>query len=135
MDYEDQLERAIEATPDSESVGERFTVPDVEVRQEGKMTVFENFRETTDVLNRRPEHVMKFFQDELGTSGHIDERGRARLKGEFRADRIAEALDGYVDSFVRCNECSSPDTRLVTEQGATVLKCDACGALSPTPDL
>jgi translation initiation factor 2 subunit 2 len=135
MDYEDQLDRAMEETPEFSSAGERFSVPDAEVRQEGKMTVYENFRATTDTLNREPSHVMKFFQDELGTSGHIDERGRARLKGEFRQDRVADALAEYVDSFVRCTECSSPDTRLVTEQGTTVLKCDACGALSAVPDL
>jgi translation initiation factor 2 subunit 2 len=78
---------------------------------------------------------MKFLQDELGTSGHIDEKGRARLTGSFKRDRFATALDSYVEGFVYCPECTAPDTRFVEEQGTTVLKCDACGALSAIPEL
>ena len=135
MEYDDQLDRALERTPDIAEGGDRFDVPEPEVRPEGNVTVYENFRATVDRLDRDPNHVMKFFQSELGTSAQIDESGRARFTGSFRRDRVAEALDAYVDDFVRCSECGLPDTRLVTEQGARVLKCDACGALSPVPDL
>ncbi|WP_439026621.1 translation initiation factor IF-2 subunit beta [Haloarchaeobius sp. DT45] len=130
MDYEDHLDRAIAESPDVEATGDRFSVPDPTVRQEGKMTVYENFDDTVDVLNRDPAHLMKFLQDELGTSGHIDESGRARLTGSFRETRVADALDEYVERFVTCDECGSPDTHLQERQGTTVLKCDACGALS-----
>ena len=34
MDYEDQLDRALEETPDIEGSGSRFSLPDPEVRQE-----------------------------------------------------------------------------------------------------
>ncbi|WP_267639783.1 translation initiation factor IF-2 subunit beta [Haloarchaeobius amylolyticus] len=130
MDYEDHLDRAIEESADVEASGDRFSVPDPEVRQEGKMTVYENFDGTVDVLNRDANHVMKFLQNELGTSGHIDESGRARLTGSFRQSRVADALDAYVEGYVTCSECGSPDTHLQERQGTTVLKCDACGALS-----
>lgn len=135
MDYEDQLDRALEETPDIEDAGSRFDVPDVNVRTEGNATVYENFQETVDRLDREPPHVMKFLQSELGTSAQIDERGRVRLTGDFRTERVSDALDSYVENFVRCQECGLPDTRLVKEKGTTVLKCDACGALSSVPDL
>jgi len=132
MDYDEMLDQAVEETPDIEGTSERFEVPDPDIRQEGNMTVFENFQAVCDRLSRDEEHVMKFLQNELGTSGHIDERGRARLTGEFRKRRIANAIDAYTDGYVRCSECGLPDTQLKTEQGATVLRCEACGAQSPT---
>ncbi|AFK19475.1 translation initiation factor IF-2 subunit beta [Haloferax mediterranei ATCC 33500] len=135
MDYDEQLDRALSETPDVAESGDRFTVPDPTVRQEGNVTVYENFAETYDRLARDADHVVKFFQSELGTSAQIDDKGRARFTGEFRQRRIAEALEDYVESFVLCSECGSPDTRIVTEQGADVLKCDACGALSAIPDI
>lgn len=126
------LDRGIEETPDIVGDSDRFEVPDAEVRQEGNVTVFENFQAVRRKLGRDENHVMKFLQDELGTSGHIDESGRARLTGEFSATRIADAIDEYTDEFVRCSECGLPDTQLTREQGALILTCDACGARSAT---
>ncbi|WP_136686587.1 translation initiation factor IF-2 subunit beta [Halorhabdus amylolytica] len=132
MEYDDMLDRAIEGTPDIESGSDRFDVPDPDVRQEGNVTVYENFQATTRRLDREDDHVMKFLQDELGTSGHIDESGRARLTGEFRKRRLADAIEAYTEEFVICSECGLPDTQLVREQGAVLLRCEACGARSST---
>ncbi|QCD66921.1 MULTISPECIES: translation initiation factor IF-2 subunit beta [Halomicrobium] len=131
MDYDEMLDQAIEESPEIEGDGERFEVPDPDLRQEGNATVFENFQSVCDRLSRADEHVMQFLQNEVGTSGHIDESGRARLTGEFRERRIADALDAYADAYVLCPECGLPDTKLKDEQGATVLRCEACGAQSP----
>ncbi len=132
MDYDELLDRGLEATPDIDAEEERFRVPDPSVRQEGHLTVYENFPETVDAMDRDPNHVFKYLQNELGTSGHIDEAGRARLTGEFDARRIGETIDGYVEAFVRCPECGLPDTSLEREKGALMLQCDACGARSST---
>jgi translation initiation factor 2 subunit 2 len=132
MDYDDQLERAMEQAPDIETGSDRFEVPDPQVRQEGNVTVYENFQDTVDRLDREPDHVLKYLRNELGTSGHIDESGRARLTGEFGGRRVTNALEEYTEEFVRCSECGLPDTRLETEKGVTVLRCEACGARSAT---
>jgi translation initiation factor 2 subunit 2 len=131
-EYEDQLSRALAETPDIEGGGGRSDLPTPEVRQEGNATVYENFRATVDRLDRAPEALLGFLQAELGTSAHIDERGRARLTGSFGTDRLEEALEAYAEAFVRCPECGLPDTQLVDRGGATMLQCDACGALSST---
>ncbi len=132
MDYDEQLDRALSETPDIEGEGDRFDVPDPEVRQEGNVTVYENFQATVDAVGREDDHVLKFLRDEVGTSGHIDESGRARLTGSFDARRVGEALDAYTEEYVRCSECGLPDTRLEVEQGVTILRCEACGARSAT---
>jgi translation initiation factor 2 subunit 2 len=132
MDYDDMLDRAIEETPDIESGSDRFDVPSPEIRQEGNATVFENFQTVCDALGREDSDVMKFLQNELGTTGHIDESGRARLTGEFNQRRIDDAIDEYTEVFVICPECGLPDTRLEQDQGVPILRCEACGARSPT---
>jgi translation initiation factor 2 subunit 2 len=132
MDYEEQLDRAIEQSPEIEGSSDRFDVPDPDVRQEGNATVYENFQSTTDRLGREDDHVMQFLQRELGTSGHIDERGRARLTGEFDQSRLTDAIVAYTDEYVLCDECGLPDTTFERERGALVLRCEACGAISST---
>jgi translation initiation factor 2 subunit 2 len=132
MDYDDMLDRGLEETPDIQGSSERFEVTDPDVRQEGNVSVFENFQQVRQDLGREEDHVMKFLQDELGTSGHIDESGRVRLTGEFSQRRIDEALEEYADEFVLCSECGLPDTKLEKEQGAVILRCEACGARSAT---
>ena len=132
MDYDEMLDRGLAESPDIEGSSERFEIPDADVRQEGNVTVFENFQQVCDAVGRDEDHVMKFLQNEPGTSGHIDESGRARLTGDFNDQRLDEALSAYVDEYVLCSECGLPDTQLDREQGAVVLRCEACGARSAT---
>ena len=130
MDYDDMLDRAVEDTPDIDERGSRFEVPDPEVRPEGNVTVVENFQDLVDRLNREEADLLKYLQDELGTAAAIDESGRARLTGDFKQRRVAAAVEAYTDGYVICSECGLPDTRIVEQGGADVLKCDACGAIT-----
>ena len=131
VDYDEQLSRALDETPGIAAGGERFAVPDPVVRTEGNVTVYENFQETVDRLDRDESLVLRHLQADLGTSAGIDERGRARLTGSFDAGRIGEAIEDFADAYVRCPECGLPDTRLVEQNGSEMIRCDACGALSP----
>ncbi len=130
MDYEEQLDRALEEKPDISEKESRFEVPEPDLRTEGNVTVFENFQEILDAIGRGEDHVLKFLQDEFGTSAHIDDRGRARLTGQFNESRVAAVIEEYVVAYVLCPECGLPDTHLTREQGAELLECDACGARS-----
>ena len=129
-EYEDRLQRALDETPEGVGSGERFQLPDPEVRQEGNVTVYENFQATVDRLGREPDLVLRFLQTELGTSADIDERGRARLTGSFPAGRLGDAIEAFAEAFVICPACGRPDTYLLEEGDATLLHCDACGARS-----
>ena len=95
VDYDDHLQRALTETPDIQGGNDRFSVPDPQLRQEGNVTVYENFQETVRRFDREPGHVLKFLQNELGTSAHIDESARARLTGSFDSRRITEAINEY----------------------------------------
>lgn len=131
MAYDEHLDRALEETPDIGDATERFSLTDPDVRQEGHATVHENFQETLGALDRDETHLKRYLQDELGTSASIDEGGRLRLTGAFRASRIRDAVEEYADGHVLCPECGLPDTRLEKESGAEIRRCEACGARSP----
>ena len=133
MDYDDMLDRAASETSAVTETDERLSVPDPVVRQEGAVTIVENFQTLCDRLGREPAHLLQFFQRAVATSGNIDESGRARITGSFDADRIGDAIETYIEGFVRCLECGLPDTRLESEGDVTLLRCEACGARSATP--
>jgi len=132
MDYEEHLDRALAETPDIERSNDRFSLPEADIRQEGNVTVYENFQSTLDRLDRTERHVMRYLQTELGTAANIDERGRLRLTGAFKQNRVQDALETYVEEYVLCDECGLPDTGIERENGAELLQCDACGARSAT---
>ncbi|WP_435358505.1 translation initiation factor IF-2 subunit beta [Haloarchaeobius sp. DFWS5] len=133
MGYDDQLDRAIAQTDDEESSDERFSVPDPVVTEAGAATVYENVGETADALRRTPDHLARNLQRALGTSATVDDAGRARFAGSFAQARVADLLDEYVETYVRCDACGSPDTRLLEEGGGESLRCDACGTSESLP--
>ena len=135
MNYEDQLERALAETPDVADSENRFEVPDPVVRMEGSRTVWENFETTYTTLARDSDHLMRYLQSELGTSAQIDDKGRARFTGDFRESRVKDAVEAYASEYVYCHECGSPDTQLTNRRGTSMVKCDACGALSSVSEV
>jgi translation initiation factor 2 subunit 2 len=132
MTYDENLDRALAESPDIERTEGRFELPDPVVRTEGNVTVYENFPETVERLDREPGHVMKVIQTDLGTSANIDDAGRLRLTGEFKQSRLQSAIEDYADGYVLCPECGLPDTRLERVDGALLRRCEACGARSAT---
>jgi len=130
MDYESSLDRAMENVPDIGGDDERLDIPDAEPQKDGAFTRFTNMSEIADVLGREPEHLHRFIQRELGTSGKFED-GRGRYNGNFSQTDLDAVVDAYVDEYVLCSECGLPDTRLVREDRTPMLRCDACGAFRP----
>ena len=130
MDYESSLDRAMDEVPDIGGDEERLQIPDAETQKDGAFTRFKNLGEIADVLSREAEHLHRFVQREMGTSGKFEE-GRGRYNGTFSQGDFNAAVDAYVDEYVLCTECGLPDTRLVREDRTPMLRCDACGAFRP----
>ncbi len=130
MDYESSLDRAMDEVPDIGGDEERLQIPDAETQKDGAFTRFTNLGEIADVLSREAEHLHRFVQREMGTSGKFEE-GRGRYNGTFSQQDFNAAVDAYVDEYVLCTECGLPDTRLVREDRTPMLRCDACGAFRP----
>jgi translation initiation factor 2 subunit 2 len=124
------LDRAKNCLPETIESHERFVLPELDILQEGKITVIRNFIDITDKLRRDPQHVLQYLLRELGTPGNIETR-RAVLKAKLSISQISERVQEYTDTFVICSECGLPDTHMLKEGRTLVLECEACGARRP----
>jgi translation initiation factor 2 subunit 2 len=129
-DYDKLLERARTQIPEDafKRSGERFRVPKVQLMLQGNRSIWQNFQDIINVLNRPGKEVLKFVAGQLGTAGNI-EGGSAIFNGKFTADLVDELVGRYVDSYVICPVCTRPDTEIMRESHAAYyLVCSACGA-------
>ncbi len=128
--YEKLLNEAYGKVKIIESLGERFEVPNVEGRFEGKKTIITNFSQIALHLRRTPEHFQKFLFKELATSGYRDGE-RLILNNKISSAKINPKIEDYVREFVLCKECNKPDTEIIKEGKINFLHCLACGAKHP----
>lgn len=129
-DYLALLDRAKSNLPETIESHERFELPELDIIQEGKITILRNFMDVADKVRRDPQHLLHFLLRELGTPGEIDNR-RAIFKAKISALTISERLQQYTDTYVICAECGRPDTKLVKNDRIMMLECEACGASRP----
>jgi len=128
FEYTELLKKAREKLPSLDSgTSERFEIPKVMGHLQGNKTVISNFNQIVSTFDRKPEHFLKFLLKELATPGEMN--GNLLILGtKVHSSTINEKIKKYADEFVICKTCGRPDTELVSEQGFTLLKCQACGA-------
>lgn len=97
------------------------------LREGTKKTVFVNFMDLCKAMHRQPEHVMNYLLAELGTSGNLDGQQRLVVKGRFAPKNFEGILRRYVNEYVMCHGCKSPDTVLSKENRLFFLRCEQCG--------
>ena len=129
-DYKKLLGRLRESLPETVTAQSRFKIPEPEVLYEGKTTVFRNFGDIVDAINREAAHLMAFLLREVGTAGNQEGR-RAVFKGRVPVKQLEDRINNYVEMFVLCSECQRPDTKLVKDGRTLILECEACGAHRP----
>ena len=130
FEYEELLDRARGNIPTEISERARWTLPEPQIMIEGANTIFRNFAEVVSHMDRDENHVFQYILNELGTSGSR-EGPRARFKGRIPPKRLKKRIVNYVNTFIKCGQCSAPDTLFIKEDRTTLLKCQACGATSP----
>ncbi|KAA8517556.1 hypothetical protein F0562_017814 [Nyssa sinensis] len=132
-EYEELLGRVFnilrENNPELAGDRRRTVMRPPQVLREGtKKTVFVNFMDLCRTMHRQPEHVMTFLLAEMGTSGSLDGQQRLVVKGRFAPKNFEGILRRYVNEYVICNGCKSPDTILSKENRLFFLRCEQCGS-------
>ncbi|KAL5974824.1 hypothetical protein ACLOJK_031496, partial [Asimina triloba] len=127
--YEELLDRVFnilrENNPELAGDRRRTVIRPPQVLREGtKKTVFVNFMDLCKTMHRQPEHVMTFLLAELGTSGSLDGQQRLVVKGRFAPKNFEGILRRYINEYVICNGCKSPDTILSKENRLFFLRCE-----------
>ena len=133
-DYEELLKKARAQIPEVSSKRERLELPRLRHSVIGMRTIIFNFKEIADLLNRDPQHILKFLTKETATAATLQE-SRAMFKGKFSQDTLQRLLQRYLEAFVVCPVCKRPDTRVVKEKRLSFLVCEACGAKSSIQQL
>jgi translation initiation factor 2 subunit 2 len=128
-EYDNLLKRGRSQVPKDafDKSGERFQVPDVQLIVQGNRTIWQNFQEIVDVLNRPGKEVLKYVSGQLATAGTI-EGGNAIFNGKFYSHNVQDVLEEYIQDYVICPVCGRPDTHMEKEKNAYYLRCSACGA-------
>lgn len=127
--YEELLERAYSQLPPTVFESKRFEVPRVRSTIFGMRTILHNFKEIAEILNRPPQHLLKFLAKEMATAGVIDNE-RAIFQGKFESETFQRLIERYTNEYVICPICKRPDTKIVKEKRLWFLICEACGAKS-----
>jgi len=131
MEYKDLLKKVREKLPKSIFERARFEIPRIRGHIQGNRTILSNFLQIANVLNRPPEHLLKFILKELAAPGEIKKSGSVIIGTKVSASRINEKIKEYANTFVLCSECGKPDTKIEKEKNFLFIKCQACGARHP----
>ncbi len=93
-----------------------------------KRSMWINFTQTCEILQRLVDHVQSFFLSELCTTGSLDVNGRLLMQGRFRHNHIEPVLKKYILGYVACDKCRQLDTTLTKDPVSRLmfLECSLC---------
>lgn len=128
--YATLLKQARSELPENVGNKERWSLPPPDIIKEGRMTILRNHMDIVKAMRREEPHVTKFLLSQIGTAGSVDGE-RLVMTGKVTDSQIMQRLQDYVETFVRCAECGSPDTHMEKDARVLILKCEACGAHTP----
>ncbi len=132
--YDDLLKRATDQMPEVSAKKERLELPRLFISTIGMRTIISNFGEIADVLDRDPQHILKFLTREMATAATYQDN-RAIFQGKFQRESFERLLLRYMEAFVTCPVCKRPDTKILKEKRLSFLVCNACGAKSAIKQL
>lgn len=129
-DYEKMLSKASDVLAEATVSQERLKIPKAIIMEEGKVTVVRNFMDIVEMINRDPKEVAKFLTKEFGIGMTIDGR-RLIINRKISEEDFNNKMEQYMNVYVRCYECNSPDTEIIKEARVSLISCKACGAQHP----
>jgi len=128
--YEKLLKRIdSERSKNSAETDSRFELPPVDVMWEGQRTYLRNFSDFPKIMRRDSAKLLQYLSKEFAVPA---ERigDSAMFVGRRDPDDFTRLLKIYVNDYIMCPTCKSPDTRTEKEKRISFLICEACGAKS-----
>ena len=135
LDYDKLLERVKQKLPEKTGLHERSQMPVLDSFVEGNKTILKNMNTVASYLNRDIANIVKFLSREMATSATIEGGGRVVFVGKFLNKVLNAKLEAYVNTYIKCRECGSPDTKIETQDRVNIMHCMACQAKRPLPKL
>jgi translation initiation factor 2 subunit 2 len=132
--YENLLLKAYNSIPKKALTQERFEVPKVDSFLQGTKTIVKGFNQLLDSMRRDKKHFIKWLMKE--TALPISEvNNQLIINGKVNSYQLNKLIESYFKQFILCPECKKPDTKVITEGGTKLLKCEACGAIKSVSGL
>ncbi len=133
LSYDDMLnmfyDRIHREHPEYNLKNKRIVVPPPRIALEGgKRTVWFNFNETSNALNRNIQHFKDYVVSELGTSGSIDAEHRLHIMGRPKQLQIQNVVSHYIRDYVACRMCKGYKTSYIKDNRLFYISCQDCGA-------
>ena len=128
--YEKLLKRIDgERSKNSAEIDSRFELPAVDVMWEGQRTYLRNFSDFPKIMRRDSAKLLQYLSKEFAVPA---ERigDSAMFVGRRDPDDFTRLLKIYVNDYIMCPTCKSPDTRTEKVKRISFLICEACGAKS-----
>ena len=128
--YEKLLKRIDgERSKNSAEIDSRFELPAVDVMWEGQRTYLRNFSDFPKIMRRDSAKLLQYLSKEFAVPA---ERigDSAMFVGRRDPDDFTRLLKIYVNEYIMCPTCKSPDTRTEKDKRISFLICEACGAKS-----
>lgn len=130
--FEERLDQVYELLSDSSSGKLVLPNPEISVSTTGK-THFSNVKAILKMINRPPDHFIKFLSDELGDP--VSQKTNSLsdglvIKGRVVKDTINNVVKKYTTEFVLCRNCSSYKTRFIKNQKLRTysIQCKQCNS-------
>ena len=128
--YEKLLKRIDnDRSKNSAETDSRFELPPVDVMWEGQRTYLRNFSDFPKIMRRDSAKLLQYLSKEFAVPA---ERigDSAMFIGKRDPDDFTRLLKIYINDYIICPTCKSPDTRTEKEKRISFLICEACGAKS-----
>jgi translation initiation factor 5 len=112
----------------------RYRMPRLLIKVEGKntgtKTVLTNITQVSRALQRETEEIIKFFCYNLGVkTSFAKDPDRAIMSGTHSAKELQNRLKVYIEHFIVCSCCRSPDTNYSFKGSTLSLNCLSCGSM------
>ena len=134
QNYDELLSKAYNSIPKKALTQERFEIPRVESFLQGTKTIMRGYNTLIDTMRRDKKHFTKWLTKE--TALPISEgNNQLIINGRVNSYQLNKFIESYFKQFVLCPECKKPDTKVITEGGTKLLKCEACGAIKAVAGL
>ena len=115
----------------------KIKIPIPVLARAAKKTLWSNFGEFCDVVNRDTVHVAMFFQAELSTTSSMGKDRHLILRGRFQPQQIEVIMKQYLKTYVQCPNCKKGEGTVLERNKRLRLmfmKCK-CGAETCVPKI
>lgn len=92
----------------------------------GGTTIIRNIQTVSKAIYRTASDLKSFYSKHLGLNASV-KNDELYIPGRFAQETLQKALQHYINNYILCSKCKSPETH--HNKNKTAYTCSACGHL------